>query len=228
MTIKVENINKKYSKKDAIFSNFSLEIEGGKVIGLLGENGIGKTTLLKMIADLAKPDSGTITINGQEVSYNTRDMISWLIEVENLEWRTKVKDAIAYYHDFFPDFDMKKCEALCEAFNIKTNDKIANLSKGQGERVCLMLCLSRRAPFYVLDEPMAGFDPKFKKELISAILSHVEEGQTLLISSHLLKDLDALLDRVIILTHNKATIADADEIRARGISIEDFYLEVVE
>lgn len=227
-TIKIENISKVYKKKSPIFTDFSLEITGGKIIGLFGENGIGKTTLLKMIADLAKQDSGSITIDGVEVSKATRDKVSWLLESKAFAYFPKVKDAIAYYKEFFADFDEVKSQGLINDFKIDINAKIKTLSKGQAERVCLMLCLSRKVPLYVLDEPMAGFDPKFKRDLINAILTYMSEGQTLLISSHLLKDLDNIIDEMIILTHNKAVKAIADEVRATGKSLEDFYMEVVE
>ena len=231
-SIIVKNMSKRYGKKQ-IFKDFSLELPANRVIGLLGENGIGKTTLLKMIADIAKPDEGEIKIVvakdniALSVSRHTRDLISYLIDPSRFESYMKVSDAIRYYQDFFSDFDEKKAEKLCESFSISLKEKISKLSKGNQERVCLMLCLSRQAPIYLLDEPMAGFDPKFKRELVTAILDHVEAWQTLIISSHLLRDLDSIFDEIVILTENKVTMANADEIRAQGKSLEDYYLEVV-
>ena len=222
----INNINKSYGKKQ-IFKDFSLSLPAGRVIGILGENGIGKTTLLKMIADLAKPDSGTIEILGQEVSRHTRDLVSFLIESSRFEDYMKVSDTIRYFEDFFPDFDKSKADELCRAFEIETNYKLKNLSKGARERVCLMLCLARRAQIYVLDEPMAGFDPKFKRDMVAAILTHVEDDQTLIISTHMLRDMDSLFDEIIILTENGAIIANADEIRESGRSLEDYYMEVI-
>jgi len=232
ISVSIKRISKKYGKKQ-IFKDFYLDLPKGRVIGLLGENGIGKTTLLKMIANLSMPNEGMILINDQKInesiptSRHTRDFISFLIEPEHFESFTKVGDVIQEYRNFYPDFDLEKAQNMCSSFGLKSQDKIKNLSKGQKARVCLMLCMSRKTSLYLLDEPMSGFDPKFKKDMVASILSHIEEGQTLIISSHLLRDLENLFDEVVILTPNKATVANADEIRAQGRSIEDFYLEVV-
>jgi len=253
IAITIENISKRYGRQQ-VFKDFSLEFPANRVIGLLGENGIGKTTLLKMIADIAKPDKGMIkirlpnagkpnlpnqnqsqTVNGAmssnnmlPVSRHTRDLVSYLIDPSRFEDYMKVSDMLRCYQDFHPDFDKAKAEKLCESFHISLKDKIGKLSKGNQERVCLMLCLSRQAPIYLLDEPMAGFDPKFKKELVQVILSHVEEWQTLIISSHLLRDLETLFDEIVILTENGVTVANVEDVREQGKFLEDYYLEVVE
>jgi len=224
----IENINKQYGRRKKIFNDFSISFPANRVIGILGENGIGKTTLLKMIADIAKPDSGTIRVNGIEVSRHTRDLVSFLIEPANLYDFMKVSHAIQYFNDFYQDFDIGKSKAICDTFRLDKRDVISRLSKGIQERVCLMLCLSRKAPLYLLDEPMAGFDPKFKKEMIKVILAHMEEEQTLIISTHLLRDLESIFDEIVILTDSGAIMANTDDIRAKGQSIEDFYMEVVE
>jgi len=224
--VTIENISKRYKRK--VFDNFSFSFPANRVIGLLGENGIGKTTLLKMIADIAKPDTGIIRVNEVEVSRHTRDLVSFLVQPANLRAFRKVSHVIQFYHDFYPDFDRAKAEAICDTFRIDKRDIISRFSKGTQERVCLMLCLSRKVSLYLLDEPMAGFDPKFKKEMVKAILAHAEEGQTLIISTHLLRDLESLFDEIVILTEKGAVAANADDIRAKGQSLEDFYMEVVE
>ena len=229
--ISINNVSKFYKKKlkkTHVFKDFSLEFKGPGVIGLLGENGIGKTTLLKMIADLSSPVEGSLEIDGTKVSRHTRDRVSYLLSPEHIGENQLIKRVIAYFKDVFPDFDEEKCERLIKTFNIDVESKISSLSKGYKERVCLMLCLSRNADYYILDEPMAGFDPKFKKDIVTALLSHVTPSQTIIISTHLLKDLESLFDTVIVLKKNKAIVKTAEEIRESGISIENYYLEVVD
>jgi len=225
--VKIENISKSYGNKK-VFEDFSLEFTQGRIIGLLGENGIGKTTMLNMIAGLSTPDDGKILIKGQEVSRHTKDYISYLTSPDHHTTSFKIKHLIAAANDFHPDFDMQKADRLCESFKINVNDSIAKLSKGHQERVCLMLCLARKAPLYVMDEPMAGFDPRFKRELVSAILTYIEESQTVIISTHLLRDLDSVFDEVVVLTKNRAQSVNADELRESGRSLEDYYMEVLD
>lgn len=226
--VSIRGISKRFGRKKQIFEDFSLDLPSGRIIGLLGENGIGKTTLLKMIADLAKPYKGEILIDSLPISRNTRDKVSFLLEPENFEDFMTVGHAIDHHSDFFPDFNLAKAEEMASSFGLDKRDKITKLSKGQKARVCLMLCLSRSVPLYLLDEPMSGFDPKFKRDMVASILSYVEEGQTLVISSHLLRDLETVFDDIVILLHNEAVVASADDIRAQGKSIEEFYLEVVD
>ena len=228
--ISINNIDKFYKKKlrkTHVFKDFSLELKGPGIIGLLGENGIGKTTLLKMIADLSSPVQGNITIDDAKVSRHTRDKVSYLLASEHLAGYMSVKNAVSFFEDFFPDFDEEKCKDLIKTFNIDLESKITKLSKGYKERVCLMLCLSRNTDYYILDEPMAGFDPKFKKDIVTALLSYVKPHQTIIISTHLLKDLESLFDTIVVLKKNNAIVKTAEEIRESGISIENYYLEVV-
>jgi len=224
--ISIRNVHKSYGKK-RVFENFSLEFPQGRVIGLLGENGIGKTTLLKMIADLAKPCKGTVWVQGQPVSRHTRDWVSYLLEARHYEFCVRVQDAVQYHQDFFADFDANKARKMCESFGLDPQDKITKLSKGQQARLFLSLCLSRKTPLYLLDEPMSGFDPKIKKVMVETIVGYMEEGQTLIISSHLLRDLETIFDEVIILKEDGAVMASAESIREQGKSIEEFYMEVV-
>lgn len=225
--ITVENLWKSYGKK-VVFNNISFALPRNRIIGLLGENGIGKTTLLWLMSDFLKPDSGKILIDGQKVSRKTRDMVSFLLESTNLYSFMRVKDAIRYYKDFFKDFDYEKALRLCKEFQLDLSLSIIKLSKGNQERLCLLLNLSRDVPIYLLDEPIAGFDPKFKRDLIKTILSNIKENVTLIVSSHLLRDLQSIFDVIMILKKNEVVMAASDDIRAEGISIEDFYMEVIE
>ena len=225
--ITIDNLCKSYGNK-IVFNNISFSLPKNRVIGLLGENGVGKTTLLRLIADFLKPDSGSIFIGNQEVSRKTRDMVSFLLEPINFYPFMRVKDTIQYYKDFFKDFDNEKAMRLCKEFQLDSLHPIRTLSKGNQERACLLLNLSRNAPLYLLDEPIAGFDPKFKKDLIKTILSNIEENVTLVISSHLLRDLQSIFDEIVILKKNEVVMATSEDIRSKGKSIEDFYMEVIE
>jgi ABC-2 type transport system ATP-binding protein len=230
--ISVKNVMKRYNKKQIVFKNLNIEFPANRVIGLLGENGIGKTTLLKMLADILKPNEGEIrlftseTAEGEKISRHTRAKVSYMLSAENFYTYMKVKDAIHFYRDFYPDFDFEKATQLCTDFKLSLTDKIRAMSKGNQERLCILLCLCRNVPLYLLDEPIAGLDPKFKHESIKAMLASAGEEQTVIISSHLLRDLETIFDDIIILKANDTVIhASTEDIRASGKSVEQFYLE---
>ena len=225
--VTIINMTKKYSKKKVVFSDLTLHFPANRVIGLLGENGIGKTTLLRLIADILKPTSGEIRIYGEPASIKTRSLVSFMPAPENFYGFMKVRDAIALYQDFYPDFDVAKANYLCNDFTLDPKMPIKKLSKGNQERLCILLCLCRQVPLYLLDEPIAGLDPKFKHESIKAMLANTGEDQTVIISSHLLRDLESIFDEIVILKTDSVVTAGAEEIRAGGRSVEEFYLEVV-
>lgn len=226
--LQIQNLSKSFGKKH-LFNNLSFTISKGKVIGLLGENGVGKTTLLRIIAGLQRPDNGSILIDGFEISYKEKEKISFLIEPFNLYNWMRVKDAISYYKDFFISFNIDIAHALCEQFSLDLNSKIRNLSKGNKERVCLMLNLSRKTSLYILDEPLGGLDPKIKKDIVQTLLSNIPENSTVIIATHLLRDLQSVFDEVLILKKNGITLFSTEEIREKyNKSIEDYYLEVID
>lgn len=224
--ISIKNLSKSYGKK-SVFKDLTMEFGSNRVIGLLGENGIGKTTLLKMIADILKPDKGEITVGGEVVSRHTRAGVSYMLSAENFYGFMKVKDALDFYRDFFEDFDYERAVTLCADFKLNLKERVKSLSKGSAERLCILLCLCRRVPLYLLDEPVAGLDPKFKHGAIKAMLANIGEEQTVIISSHLLRDLETIFDEIIILKKDDTVVtANTDDIRESGKSVEQFYLEV--
>lgn len=226
--IKIIKLSKRFGKKE-VLKDVNLTITKGKIIGLLGANGVGKTTLIKTIVGLYKKDKGHVMINGQEVGAGTHKYVSYMPDKIMLyEWM-KVKDAINYYADMFSDFDIDKAKELCDVLKISVNDKINVLSTGMKERMMIMLTFSRKTAFYLLDEPIGGIDPVAKDIILKTIISNVEPNSTVLISTHLIKDVEHMLDEVIFIDNGEIkTHESADKIREQyGKSIDDFYLEVM-
>lgn len=224
--IRIEGLSKSFGKK-AVLKDMTVEINTGRVIGVLGENGIGKTTLLKLMAGVLYPDSGYID-NGQiGLDKNIREYASMLLEPEYFYSWMRIKDAVDFYKDFFKDFDAALAMGYFNNFHMNLKDKIKNLSKGDKEKVSIILNLSRNTSIYLLDEPAGGFDPKFKKEVLRLILASMNENKTIIISTHLLKDMENIFDDVLILNKEKPVYISCDEIRENfGKSVEDYYLEV--
>lgn len=226
--IEFKNVTKTYGTKKAI-DDISLNIGEGMIVGIMGENGAGKTTLLKILSGLCKSDHGYTYINGNIISVNTHKDIAYMGDEVNLFTWFKVKDAILYFKDMFPDFDDEKCESLCKSLSIDKNEKIKSLSKGMQERVMLMLTFSRNVKIFVLDEPLGGVDPLAKDMIIKTIISNTDEEKTIIISTHLIKDVENIFDRVIFIKKGKI-ISDmiTDDIRLEHKkSIEQYYLEVM-
>jgi len=224
--ITVSNLSKSYGNH-VVFKDLSFSLPRSRVIGLLGENGIGKTTLLRLIAGLIIPDSGEILIDGQKVSRKTRGKTSFLSEPTYFYSFMCVKDAAQYYKDFFQGFNYEKAIELCKEFKLGLSRPIKYLSKGNQVRLCLLLSLSCDVPVYLLDELFAGLDPKIKNDLIKTILAYVGVNATIVISSHLLRDLQAVFDDIVILKRQGVVMATSEEIRSQGKSVEDYYMEVV-
>jgi len=226
--VTIENLTKCYGKK-IVLDNLSFTIMPGRVIGLLGENGIGKTTPIKILADLCKPDQGTVRINSKPLSSETHSEVSYMPDVSNFYPWMRIIHAINYYKDMFPDFDKEKALSLCKQLQLNTKEYLRKLSKGNQERVMLMLTISRKVSLYLLDEPVAGLDPRMKKSVTQIILSNISEDSAVIIASHLLRDLEEIFDEIFILKkHNMITIT-ADDIREHyHQSVEEYYMEVTQ
>jgi len=227
--IQIEGISKKYDNK-YVMKDVSITIPSGRIIGLLGDNGIGKTTLLKLLGNLQKPDRGEIRIDHTPVSQMKAKDIVYLLEPANIYDWMKIKQAIAFYSDFHADFDKDRALRMCREFGLDLNARITRLSKGNKEKVCLMLAFSRKAKLYLLDEPLGGMDPTLKKNIKKFILENIPTDATIIMATHLLKDLEILFDQIIIMTGaGKIIYVDTDEIRGtRNQSVEDYYAEVIE
>lgn len=208
--------------------NLSLSIESGRIIGLLGPNGAGKTTLIKMINGLLQPTSGTITINGLAPCTTTKQLVSYLPDVSYLNnWMT-VEQIVDMFTDFYADFRPQLAYEMISRLGIDRKLRLKTLSKGNKEKVCLILVMSRNAMLYVLDEPIAGVDPATRDYIISTIINNYNPAASVLISTHLISDIESVLDEVIFIQNGMITLHDSvDNIRSQhNMSVDEYFREV--
>ncbi len=225
--IEIANLHKRYGRK-IVIQDMDLTLESGKVYGLLGPNGQGKTTLIKCIAGLLTPEKGQILINGEMKETRHKGMISMLSEKDLFyKWMT-VQDAMNFYDTFFEDFDRADCEEMIRFMELVPQEKVEKLSKGMKARLKLALVLSRKANIYLLDEPLSGIDPVSREKIVETILGRIRDDAVMVISSHMVHAIESLLDEVILIANGKIIAKEeAETIRIeRGISIDDYYLEV--
>lgn len=208
--------------------NLSLSIESGRIIGLLGPNGAGKTTLIKMINGLLQPTSGTITVNGLAPCTTTKQLVSYLPDVSYLNnWMT-VEQIVDMFTDFYADFRPQLAYEMISRLGIDRKLRLKTLSKGNKEKVCLILVMSRNAMLYVLDEPIAGVDPATRDYIISTIINNYNPAASVLISTHLISDIESVLDEVIFIQNGMITLHDSvDNIRSQhNMSVDEYFREV--
>ena len=182
--IQIDNLTKKYKKKKAL-DGFTLDIEKGKIIGILGPNGSGKTTLIKSLVGLIRPSSGTIEIKGMKPGVETKKIVSYLPDRNFLYKWMDVADALAFYDDFYEDFSRPKALELLKFMDLNIDMSIDELSKGMLEKLNLTLVLAREAEIYILDEPIAGVDPVARDQILDAIIESYREDATMIITTHL-------------------------------------------
>lgn len=222
-----QNLTKYYGNKIAL-DNLNLTLEPGKIIGLLGPNGSGKTTFIKLLNGLLTPDKGQVLINGMKPGIDTKKIVSYLPERTYLgSWR-KVCDIIDFFHDFYEDFDKSRAYDMLQKLNINPSDRLHSMSKGTKEKVQLILVMSRRANLYCMDEPIAGVDPAARDYILSTILNNYEENATILLSTHLISDVENILDDVIFIQNGRIRLTDSVEnIRfQQGKSVDTLFREV--
>lgn len=215
--VQINHVSKSYGGNQ-VLNQCNVTIERNRMIGIVGENGIGKSTLLKLIAGLCESESGTIEVGNVVSSYlfNREQFYTWM----------KVKDAVSYYQDFYDDFETSRALGLLEQSAIRLEDKISELSTGNAERLCMILALSRQVDLYLFDEPFGGVDPAFKKEVKKLLLGNMKEGASVVMVTHLLKDMETLFDQLIIMKRDGIEIVEAESIREQNKSLEQYYLEV--
>lgn len=228
MKLEINNLQKHYGKKKAL-DGVTLQIQPGEIVGLLGPNGSGKSTLIKAITDLITPDEGAVLFDELPLTPALKNDIAYLPDHSALDPAMKVKNAIVFYSDFYPGFDADKAQKLAEKMELPLEHEIKSMSKGMQEKLQLILTMSRKAKLYILDEPLGGVDPTSRDEILDTILSNFDEDASLLISTHLVHDVERILDRVVFLK-NGSILADnpAEDLRfVHNCSIEDYYKEVM-
>ena len=222
--LEIKDLNKSFDNKE-ILKDINLSIQSGKIIGLLGKNGVGKTTLIKLINDLLTPTSGEILIKGQKIGVETKKVISYLPERTYLNKQMKVSEVISYFEDFYDNFDSEKAKKLLKDLDLDINQKLAKMSKGMQEKVQLVLVMSRNADLYVLDEPLGGVDPATRDYILDTILSNFNENASVIISTHLISDIEKILDEVIFIDKGQIVLqSDADKLRNKeNASIDEIF-----
>lgn len=226
LLLECKNVCKSYGNKE-VLKNINLSLPAGKIVGLLGKNGSGKTTLIKAINGLLSIDSGEILIDGKEVGVESKKIISYLPERNYLNVHEKVKDIIDYFNDFYEDFDEDKVYKLLNNLDIQAEDKLTTMSKGMREKVQLSLVMSRKARLYILDEPMGGVDPATRDYILDTILNNFDDGATILMSTHLISDIERVLDEVVFIDNGQITRCEsAEKLREEtGKSIDEVFRE---
>ena len=211
--VKFIDVNKSFGNKH-ILKNINLTIPRGRIIGLLGKNGTGKSTLIKLMNDLLTPSSGEILVNGEKIGVNSKKIISYLPERTYLDKTMTIDKVIEYFDDFYDNFDADKARKLLKDLKLDTRMKLAKMSKGMQEKVQLVLVMSRDAELYILDEPLGGVDPATRDYILDTILSNFSDGASVIISTHLIADIERILDEVIFIDDGKIMLqANSDELR---------------
>ncbi|KHL92999.1 multidrug ABC transporter ATP-binding protein [Paenibacillus sp. IHB B 3415] len=225
--LEVQGVTKKFGSKQAL-GNVSFTLGAGRITGLLGSNGSGKSTLMKLIAGLAQPGSGRISVLGVPIGVESRKLVSFMPDVPVTESWMNVGDALKFQRDFYPDFDQAKAQRMLDFMNLRGQDKVRTLSKGMNERLQLTLALSRRARLYMLDEPIGGVDPVARTKILNALMEFYEEDSSILISTHLVNDIERIFDEVIFLKNGEIVLQrEVEELRLeRGKSIDELFREV--
>ena len=222
--LECQNLSKNYGAKQAL-KNINLKVPCGRIIGLLGKNGSGKTTLIKLINGLLTPTSGAILVDGNNIGVESKKLISYLPERTYLDRTMSVQQVLNYFQDFYVDFNLEKAQKLLKDLGLDEMQKISTMSKGMQEKVQLVLVMSRKAKLYILDEPLGGVDPATRDYILETILQNFNKKASLIISTHLVADVEKILDEVIFINDGVVTLQDtADHLREKyNASIDKFF-----
>lgn len=222
-----QGLTKQYGLKRAL-DELDLTLGRGRIIGLLGPNGSGKTTWIKLLCGLLQPTRGTVTIDGHTPDTYTKSIISYLPDRMYFADWMNAGDLLDYFSDFYPDFDRQKAENMCTSLGILKKDRIKSMSKGTKEKLQLAMVMSRKAQLYLLDEPIAGVDPAAREYILNTILINYSPEATVIISTHLISDVEKVLDEVILLKDGQLVCYDTvDHIReTQGKSVDALFREV--
>ncbi|MDN0061960.1 ABC transporter ATP-binding protein [Mediterraneibacter glycyrrhizinilyticus] len=225
--LECQRLTKKYGSFFAL-SELTLSLDRGQIVGLLGPNGSGKTTLIKLANGLLNPTDGHIMINGLAPGTESKKIVSYLPDRSFFSEHMKVKEIISYYTDFYDNFSTDRAAKMLDTLEINVNSRVSALSKGTKEKVQLVLVMSRDADLYILDEPIGGVDPGARDYILQTILTNYNENATVLISTHLISDIENVLDRVIFLRNGQLALNETvDDIRLKyGKSVDALFREV--
>ena len=224
IVLEYKNINKSFGDKQ-VLKDINLKIKSNRIVGILGKNGSGKSTLFKLANDLLTPTSGEVLIDGKRVGAETKKLVSFLPERTYLNQSLKVCDAINLFATFYEDFDKDKAEKLLVDLKLDKNMRLSKMSKGMKEKVQLVLVMSRRAKIYILDEPLGGVDPASRDYILQTILTNFDKNATLLISTHMIADIEKILDEVVFIDNGKIVLQDsATKLREKeNCSIDELF-----
>lgn len=215
MIIECRNLTKQYGTLNAI-DHLNLTLESNQIIGLLGPNGSGKSTLIKLINGLLMPNSGSILIDGKVPGIETKKIVSYLPERNSLPTWMKIADLMKMYDEFFDDFDHEKAKDMLQHLNLDKSKTIKSLSKGNQEKVQLIATMSRKAKLYCLDEPIGGVDPASRDYIMKTILSNYSDDATILISTHLIQDIENILDYAVFIQNGQVHLSgNVEDLRAK-------------
>lgn len=225
--LQFEGVSKSYRSKTAL-NQVTFGIGPGKIIGLLGTNGSGKSTIMKIAAGLIPASAGRATVLGVPAGLATKSLVSFMPDQPLTESWMKVKDAVGFYRDFYEDFDEEKARRMLDFMNLQARERVSSLSKGMNERLQLTLTLSRKAKLYLLDEPIGGVDPVARTKILDAIVEFYDEDSSMIVSTHLVRDIERIFDEVIFIKDGSLVLQDeVDNLRIKhGKSVDDMFKEV--
>ena len=226
--LEVKNVKKAFDDK-VVVDDVSFTLGKGKILGLLGKNGSGKSTIIKMINDLLTIDSGDITICGEHIGVSTKAKVSYLPERTYLDSSRTVKQIFKYFEEFYPDFDKAKARQLLKDLDLDIEASLSKMSKGMKEKIQLILVMSRNASLYILDEPLGGVDPSTREYILKTILSNFDKEASMLITTHIIDDVEKILDEIVLIDKGKVILSgEADALRAEyKKSIDEIFRSVV-
>lgn len=223
----VDGLQKRYGMKPALRS-ISLTLEPGRILGLMGPNGSGKTTFMKVVAGLQKANGGTVRVCGNPVGIESKKLVSFLPDRNIMPRRMTAADAIDYYHDFFEDFDVSRAYDMLNFVHLEKNVPVSDMSKGMVEKLNLTLCFSRKAKLYLLDEPLGGVDPVARERIVSTIAQTFNPESSIIVSTHLVHDIEKMFNDVCFISEGEVLLSgNAEQLRTeRGMDIDALYIQM--
>lgn len=226
--LQVRHLTKSYVRSHIVLDDVSFDVPAGKIVGLLGPNGCGKTTLLKILAGVIHNYSGDVLVSGEHPGPVSKSTTAYLPDTTYLSDRFRTVDAIDYFNDFFYDFDKNKALEFTKRFDLDPKQKIRTMSKGMQEKVQLLLVMSRASKVYLLDEPLGGVDPAAREGILTTIMDNYAEHSTVVISTHMVNDLETSFNHVLILGHGKVLVnTSVEHVRESGKSLEQIFKDVI-